>query len=102
MPLIIDNSSEIPILKLQGDLDISTINSFKENLIKFILEGHTSIISDLSELEYLDCSGLGLFLSASFSLNNLGGSLTLRNPQIQVKDLFDSTQITKKLNIEEV
>lgn len=102
MPLLTDNTNEIPIIKIQGELDIKTALNFKTEIINLILEGKFEIKSDLSELDHIDSAGIGVFLSTTLSLNKLGGSFTLINPQMHIKDLLDSTQVIKILNVEEV
>lgn len=100
MPIITDNSKDIPIIKIQGEFDARGAVNYKEEVIKLILDGKINILSDLSEMEYIDSSGIGVFLSSSFSVNKLGGEIIFQNPQMHVKDLLESTQVIKYLKVE--
>lgn len=100
MPIITDNSNDIPIVKIQGEFDTRSAIVYKEKVIKLILDGKINIVADLSEMEYIDSPGIGVFLSSSFSVNKLGGEIVFQNPQMHIKDLLDSTQVTKYLKVE--
>lgn len=65
------------LLKLHGDLDYGECSSFRMNIDRIIKEGPPATIVDLSGLEYLDSSGLGLLLSLSKEYGSQGGTLVL-------------------------
>lgn len=65
------------LLKLQGDLDYGECASFRMNIDRILKSSPPSTIVDLSELEYLDSSGLGLLLSLSKEYGAQGGRLVL-------------------------
>lgn len=65
------------LLKLRGDLDYGECASFRMNIDRILKSGPPATIVDLSELEYLDSSGLGLLLSLSKEYGAQGGKLVL-------------------------
>jgi anti-sigma B factor antagonist len=65
------------LLKLEGDLDYGECASFRVNIDRILKATPPSTIVDLSELEYLDSSGLGLLLSLSKEYGAQGGRLVL-------------------------
>ena len=65
------------LLKLSGDLDYGECASFRMNIDRVLKAAPPSTIVDLSELEYLDSSGLGLLLSLSKEYGAQGGRLVL-------------------------
>lgn len=79
MALTIDLEQE-PIswlLTLHGDLDYGECASFRMNIDRILKSGPPATIVDLSGLEYLDSSGLGLLLSLSKEYGAQGGKLVL-------------------------
>lgn len=79
MPLTIDLQQEPDfwLLKLHGDLDYGECSAFRLNIDRIIKAGPSATIVDLSGLEYLDSSGLGLLLSLSKEYGSQGGRLVL-------------------------
>jgi len=79
MALTIDLEQEEKhwLLKLAGDLDYGECASFRMNIDRILKASPPSTIVDLSDLEYLDSSGLGLLLSLSKEYGAQGGRLVL-------------------------
>lgn len=65
------------LLKLVGELDYGECASFRMNIDRILKSAPPATIVDLSELEYLDSSGLGLLLSLSKEYGAQGGRLVL-------------------------
>jgi anti-sigma B factor antagonist len=65
------------LLTLAGDLDYGECASFRMNIDRILKTSPPSTIVDLSDLEYLDSSGLGLLLSLSKEYGAQGGRLVL-------------------------
>lgn len=79
MALTIDleQRQEYWLLKLRGDLDYGECASFRMSIDRILKSGPPATIVDLSDLEYLDSSGLGLLLSLSKEYGTQGGKLVL-------------------------
>jgi len=65
------------MLTLKGDLDYGECSSFRMSIDKILKNAPSAAIVDLSGLEYLDSSGLGLLLSLSKEYGAQGGRLVL-------------------------
>ena len=65
------------VLTLIGELDYSECAAFRMNIDRILKASPKSCIVDLSGLEYLDSSGLGLLLSLSKEYGAQGGRLIL-------------------------
>ena len=79
MSLSIDLTQESDhwLLQLAGDLDYGECASFRMNIDRILKSSPPVTIVDLSKLEYLDSSGLGLLLSLSKEYGAQGGRLVL-------------------------
>jgi anti-anti-sigma factor len=79
MALTIDlqQEPEYWLLSLHGDLDYGECPAFRSNIDRILKSSVPSAIVDLSKLEYLDSSGLGLLLSLSKEYGAQGGKLVL-------------------------
>lgn len=79
MSLTIDLAQEPThwVLRLAGDLDYGECASFRMSIDRILKTSPPATIVDLSDLEYLDSSGLGLLLSLSKEYGAQGGRLVL-------------------------
>ena len=64
-------------LTLVGDLDYGECATFRMNIDRILKSAPPATIVDLSGIEYLDSSGLGLLLSLSKEYATTGGKLVL-------------------------
>ena len=64
-------------LTLAGDLDYGECATFRMNIDRILKSSPPAAIVDLSGVEYLDSSGLGLLLSLSKEYSSTGGKLVL-------------------------
>jgi anti-sigma B factor antagonist len=64
-------------LTLAGDLDYGECATFRMSIDRILKSAPPAAIIDLSDVEYLDSSGLGLLLSLSKEYAGTGGKLVL-------------------------
>lgn len=87
-------------IHLQGELDMSNANSFKEELIEgMISNSKVNIALDFSKLEYIDSSGLGVVVSLHKRCKINGGRLAIYGVNETLTRLFKLTSLDKALNI---
>jgi len=79
MALTIDleQESKLWMLSLSGDLDYGECSAFRMNIDRILKSVPPATIVDLSGLQYLDSSGLGLLLALSKEYGAKGGRLVL-------------------------
>ncbi|PTW55061.1 anti-anti-sigma factor [Breoghania corrubedonensis] len=87
-------------IKLSGRLVFSDHAEFRHLLNQITAAKVESCIIDLSELQSIDSSGLGMFMVALETGKENGWSLTLRSPQGHVKALIELGKFDKLLNVE--
>lgn len=83
---VIDN---VAVLVLPGEnLDAGNVKEFKRDILP-ALDGQSKVILDMSELKFVDSSGLGAILSCLRQLNANGGELKLCQMLKPVRALFE-------------
>ena len=87
-------------LHLSGDL-IGENNGpgILEALNDQINEGYYKAIIDISEVRYMNSSGIGVLITVLTRLRNKGGEVVLLNPSEQVKKLLVITKLNNIFNI---
>ncbi|WP_349409233.1 STAS domain-containing protein [Pseudalkalibacillus sp. SCS-8] len=94
----VENNTER--LVLNGEVDAYTAPKLKETLIQMTQkEGH-EVLVDLSGVDYMDSTGLGVFVGALKSSQQHGSKLTLTGMTDRVQRLFEITGLTDVMNIE--
>jgi anti-sigma B factor antagonist len=87
-------------LKLAGEVDAYTAPKLKEVLVPLTEKEGQEIIIDLSGIEYMDSTGLGIFVGALKSTKANNSSLKLRGMTERVRRIFEITGLTEVMDIE--
>ncbi len=66
---------------------------FQEELISIIDQGNERLIIDLSEVDVINSSGLGVLILASDRLNKIGGKLVVMGLSPLLKELFQRMRL---------
>jgi anti-anti-sigma factor len=89
------------VLELRGELDISTVPELERQLVEVERENPRRIIIDLSQLGFMDSTGLALIIRAADAAERHGRQLRLRRGSRQVRRLFEVAGITDHFTFEE-
>ena len=79
------------VISLRGELDVSTVPALAEPLRKAIAAGKTAVAIDLSELTFLDSTGLMVLLNGLRRVMRQGGRLAIACTNPTVLRLFEIT-----------
>jgi anti-sigma B factor antagonist len=78
-------------LRLIGDLDLSTLEAFRSGVDD--LTGPADVTLDLSELAFIDSSGIRAMLQVHLALRAEGRRLVLLAPTPFVRRVFDTLEL---------
>lgn len=67
--------------------------SLNEKLHELIDEDKKNIVVDLSRVEMMNSSGLGMLIGALTTMRNSGGDLRIANPSPKIEELMSMTQL---------
>jgi anti-sigma B factor antagonist len=74
------------------------ITSDNSDLLRSTIRGlipeTTRIVFDMTEINYIDSSGIGTLVSVYLAASKAQCSLELANPQPQIRDLFELARLT--------
>ena len=88
-------------IALQGDLDIISAATLKTRVLEAYQDRPSPIIFDLSELDYLDSTGLGALISILKNTKPAGHSITIRKAKPNVRKLFTITELDQDFQLED-
>lgn len=78
-----------------GELDLSNAAQLEERLA-----GHSDTVLDLSELSFIDSTGIHLVVSAAQRARSEAWELTIRNPQPSVLRVIELVGLAEHLGLE--
>lgn len=88
------------IVKLSGEVDIYTSQNLKEKLYKVIDATKSDIVICCKELNYIDSTGLGIFIGALKKAKQYESTIVIRDLKDNIKKLFVITGLDKLFVIE--
>ena len=90
---------DIQTVKLTGDLDVYSEEDFKE-FIEEKIDVNKDIVFDLKDLDYLDSTGLGMFMLIYNKQKENGKSVKIINTKENIKKLFKITDLSDLFDME--
>lgn len=94
-----EHDGDAMIYKLRGSLDLATAPSLRAALLEAANEGKHDIIVDLSQLEFLDSTGLGALIGAQRRALEYNGCLRLIVSDGPIQRLLTITGLMKVLPV---
>ena len=94
-------SNDVLYVKLTGDIDHHTAKFIREDIDRALYKYQPpTVIMDLSNVEFMDSSGLGLILGRYTKVNMLGGILKVANPNPRIEEILIMAGTDKLIPIE--
>ncbi|MDH5717214.1 MAG: STAS domain-containing protein [Spirochaetia bacterium] len=90
------DGKKVIILFFSGKINSDNVFDINQRIKKVFEEGIYNCIIHLSELEYLNSTGIAMFLTIARTIEQNGGKLILTKPSDFVKDLFDLTDLESR------
>ena len=98
----ISRSGRTITVTLSGELDIATGGELQARLATVVHDepAPRRVVLDLSDLAFVDASGIGVLLAARRDLASRGGELVLRRPSRLVRRVLDVLDPRGELAVE--
>ena len=91
--------SNVVILDISGEIDLYNASEIMSTMNKLCESKRYNVIINLSEVEYIDSSGIGVLISGSMRLKEHQRELKLINVYTPVKKVFELTNLTSFFDI---
>lgn len=102
MNLEIEHKEEkgIHSLAVTGEIDAYTAPQLREEMLPLTEKEGAVVSVDLSGVEYMDSTGLGVFVAGLKSAKKHGSRLTIQRLTPRVERLFNITGLSEKFEID--
>ena len=87
------------VAELSGELDFSTSQRLRAELLDLIDDGARTLVIDMSGLAVIDSTGLGVLVGVLKRVLQHGGKLSLRAPRPAARKVFDITGLDRVFTI---
>lgn len=88
------------LIEVKGDLDIYSEDEFRSFIEKEIEGADKDMVIDIKDLDYLDSTGLGLFMKIYKISKEKDKTVSIINPKENILKLFKITDLTDVFNME--
>lgn len=88
------------LIEIKGDLDIYSEDEFRSFIEKEIEGADKDMVIDIKDLDYLDSTGLGLFMKIYKIAKEKDKTVSIINPKENILKLFKITDLTDVFNME--
>lgn len=87
---IVDNKL---FVNLKGGFEGWNAATARDILIDYLEKGHSDLVLDLSSVDSMNATGLGVLVSIQQRLDDIGGQLTLCGVSQRIRGLFERTRL---------
>ncbi len=88
-----------PVVVVEGEVDVATAPSLRDELYRLIENGATWVVVDLSGMDFIDSTGLGVFVGALKRAREGGGGVELRGLKPSARKVFEITGLDSAFTI---
>jgi anti-sigma B factor antagonist len=92
----IEEKQNIPIIHVNGEIDIYTCPELRNTLTELIENGSRNLILDLENIKYIDSTGLGTIAHMARSIESDNGQVIVISTNNQIKKIFQVSGLEKK------
>lgn len=99
MSFVIRKAGEICVVDVEGQLIVGNRQELKQKVLDELERGERRFLIDFSQTGYIDSSGLGVLVSLSKKIREMGGDLRLASLNDDLKTLFELTKLDTLFSI---
>ncbi len=97
----IEEKNDHLLVELIGDLDVYSKENFSKFCDESLKDKNENLIIDLEKLDYIDSTGLGMFINIYKDQKEKEKSVKVINAKENIKKLFKITDISDLFKMEE-
>ncbi|MEV7969088.1 STAS domain-containing protein [Sphaerisporangium sp. NPDC088356] len=100
MDLSVSVRADTAVCRVSGDVDISCSLVLRERLLAALQPPRARLVLDLSEVTFMDASGLGALMAARRRSLLLGGGVRLVAPSSPVRRVLEASGLRSRFPVE--
>lgn len=93
MPFSSEKVDGVMVIDVEGQLIVGNRQELKQKILEELEKGERRFVVDFARAGYIDSSGLGVLVSLSKKVREVGGDLRLANLNDDLRTLFELTKL---------
>ena len=93
------DENKVVIRPAGTDIVADSVPELRSKMREVVGEGIRELVVDLTNVEMVDSTGIGLLISAHNSLRKLGGTLAVIHASPEILELFQSMRIHQHFSV---
>ena len=94
------NTTSPTTVVLVGEIDLSTAGRVRQALIAISSSGENKVVVDMTNVTFMDSTGLAALVGPLKRFRSMGGEIVLRSPTRGVQKVLEITGLTRVFTIE--
>ena len=94
------NTTSPTMVVLTGEIDVATSARVRETLLGIARSGENRVVVDMSNVTFMDSTGLSALVGPLKRFRRAGGEITLRAPTKSVRKILEITGLSRVFRIE--
>jgi len=86
-------------IEIEGDISFNNAQDIREAISRSIRETDKTAVVNLSKVDFMDSSGLSIFITLLKKIKSQGGNLILEYPQLGVQRFLEMTRLDELMEI---
>jgi anti-anti-sigma factor len=87
----------VATIGLAGELDLTTVPMLREHFVAVFADGHTSLVLDARELDFLDSTGISVLVGARNRATTAGGEFKIVNASARIVKVLEIVRLDELL-----
>ena len=88
-----------PVLRLAGELDLSNVPDARRAIRALIDDGYVNLLINLTNLEFIDSSGLGMLVGGLARVREKQGEIKIVCANRRILRVFEMTRLTQLFEV---
>jgi len=88
-------------LQINGEIDMATGPELRQRIVQYVQDGHINIVLDLTNVDFVDSTGLGVLIGGLKRTRSHGGDLRCIGLTEPLKEMFKLTGLDTVLTQED-
>ncbi len=96
---LIRDENRVVIRPAGSDIVAASVPELRSKMREVVSAGSREVVVDLTNVEMVDSTGIGLLISAHNSLRKVGGTLAVINASAEILELLQSMRIHQHFSV---
>ena len=95
----IHHDGDVIYIDLEGDISFNNVQEVRKTILNNFLDTDKNAIVNLSKVDFMDSSGLSIFITLLKRVKERDGQLTLVQPREMIQKILEITRLGELMEI---